>query len=65
MPARNHLPCPTCGASGAESCTSFDMRAPGVPGPRYPVAPHVWRDTADTYWRAVSIRLALVEGRKP
>jgi len=52
--------CPTCGARGAEPCTTFDTVRPGVFGPRYQCAPHVWRDMAETYWRAVAIRAALV-----
>lgn len=57
---RNDLPCPVCGARGAEPCTTFATIRPGVFGPRYECEPHVWRDTAETYWNAVAIRLALV-----
>lgn len=60
------LPCPTCGARDGAPCETFDMvrRADGAgyePGPRYALdRPHALRAVAPTYWRAVSIRLALL-----
>lgn len=56
-----NLPCPTCGARGTEPCTTFNTIRPGVFGPRYRCEPHALRPIAETYWHAVSNRLALLD----
>jgi hypothetical protein len=54
-------PCPTCGAAPGQPCGTFDVVAPGARGPRYACAPHVFREHADTYRRAIALRLAIHE----
>ena len=62
--AKMSLPCPTCGATGNEPCTTFDVISPGVLSERYACETHVLRTVRESYWRAVSIRLALAKGGK-